>query len=422
MAKNIFRVSAVLTIIGLVSITNHAWAHTPTKSSPHSITQFVQQLWSSNPQIQSLQAEVDKAKANASASGKPLYNPSIKFSGQHVHKEPLENTYTAGISQTVDWAGKRTARKQVGQANLTATQALLANTKLTVAIQALQSLADYQTQKAIVHTVQKQTLLLKRFDEQAHKRFKAGDIARDEVNQANLAYANILGQLGEARAQLSQSEQKLEALTNQTVRHWPNLPTHLPNVQKPNTTQKALWLKQLPIMQSLTARVISAQAGIRVAQTNAKPDPTVSVTGGEEDHKALVAANVSIPLFIRNNYQAQIVAAGANLTAIEQMRINQYREAKAALSGSLKRYAVLRKAYAQWDQISRPSLSKGIILLNRLWRAGELNTTNYLVQLKQRLDSQITGHRLLGNAWHAWFEELQASDQLTSWLHHRYKA
>ena len=408
--------------VGLLSSVNVAWAsHTLTKHSTTSapvLMRFVQQLWASNPKIQSLQAEVDKSQAEASASNQPLYNPNIELAGQRVNKEPLEDTYTAGVSQTIDWAGKRQARTQVGQADLAATQASLADAKLTLAVEALQDLAAYQTQQAIVQTIHEQERLLKRFDEQTRKQFKAGDVAKDAVNQADLAYADILGQLAQARAKLSESAQDLQVLTNQTSKHWPRLPAYLPSTRRATATQQAQWLQQLPAIQTLTAEVNGAQAGVRVAETNAKPDPTVSLTGGEEDHEALVAASVSIPLFVRNNYQAQIVAAGANVTAIEQQRLNRYRAAKAALSGSRQRYSVLRQAYVQWYQVSQPSLNAGIALLNRLWRAGELNTTNYLVQLKQRLDSRITGHRLLGEAWQAWFAELQANNQLVVWLHH----
>ena len=173
---------------------------------------------------------------------------------------------------------------------------------------------------------------------------------------------------------------------------------------------------QLPTMRVLTSQEQSSQAGIKVAQTETRPDPTLQLKGGEEDHQALVGVGISIPLFVRNNYQAQVLAASAQATAIAQLRLNQYRESKAALEGSMARYGELRRAYLEWKQVSQHSLNGGMALLDKLWSAGELSATDYLVQVKQRLDSAIAGQNLLGNAWGAWFKQLQASGRLNDWF------
>ena len=55
-------------------------------------------------------------------------------------------------------------------------------------------------------------------------------------------------------------------------------------------------------------------------------------------------------------------------------------------------------------------------LIERLWQTGEINSTDYIVQLKQRIDSQIAGVELKGRAWQAWSEWLRASGQVESWL------
>ena len=41
-------------------------------------------------------------------------------------------------------------------------------------------------------------------------------------------------------------------------------------------------------------------------------------------------------------------------------------------------------------------------LLDRLWQAGELNTTDYLVQLKQALDTEVSAIEQHGRMWRAW--------------------
>ena len=74
----------------------------------------------------------------------------------------------------------------------------------------------------------------------------------------------------------------------------------------------------------------------------------------------------------------------------------------------------LYAAMNRWQHASKHSLDGGIELLNRLWSAGELSTTDYLVQLKQRIDSQIAGQELNGKAWQMWFSVMEASGQLNT--------
>jgi len=206
------------------------------------------------------------------------------------------------------------------------------------------------------------------------------------------------------------------AISQTTSRYWPRLPSHLPKPLKPSSSTQQNWLQKLPVLRVYSARVAAAQARVRVAQTETKPDPTISLRGGTEDKELLVGGSLSIPLFIRNNFQDQVRAANYQEIAVEQMRMNVYRQIKTALEGGLSRYQILYGATHRWQQASKHSLEGGIDLLNRLWTAGELTTTNYLVQLKQRIDSQIAGVELKGKAWQMWFSLMDASGQLNVWL------
>ena len=52
----------------------------------------------------------------------------------------------------------------------------------------------------------------------------------------------------------------------------------------------------------------------------------------------------------------------------------------------------------------------------RLWRAGELSTADYLLQLKQTLDTALAGAELEGRLWRRSTDYLAATGQLESWL------
>ncbi|MFN3233849.1 MAG: TolC family protein [Gammaproteobacteria bacterium] len=384
--------------------------------TPASIQQFIQYVWRTNPAIQSAQSEVARAGADFSQSQRPIYNPSLELEAEHVRKEPFEDTYTAGISQTIDLFNKRGARAAVGQHSFIESKANLSAQQLALATQTLKALAEYRTVQAVVQLAKRRTQLLRRFKDQNARKFKSGDIAQDALDQASLAYAEAISQQADAEVVLTRAKQHLIAISQTASKYWPRLPRRLPKPLRPSSVTQQAWLRTLPILQVYSARVATAQASVRVARTEAKPDPTISLRGGTEDKEPLVGGSISIPLFIRNNFQDQVRAANHQAIAVEQMRMNVYRQVKAALQGDLSRYRILYVAMNRWQHASKHSLDGGIELLNRLWSAGELSTTDYLVQLKQRIDSQIAGQELNGKAWQMWCSVMEASGQLNTWL------
>lgn len=383
---------------------------------PIAIKKFIDYVWQTNAVIQSAQSEVARADADFSQSQRPIYNPSVDLEAERVRKEPFEDTYTAGVSQTIDLFNKRGALTAVGKYGFAEAKSNLSAQQLALATQVLKALVDYRTAQSVVQLAKRRTQLLRRFKEQNVRKFKSGDIAQDALDQASLAYAEAISQQADEEVALTRAKQQLIATTQTPSWYWPQLPRQLPKPLRVSAPEQQVWLRQLPIIQVYNARVATAQAVVRVAQTKAKPDPTISLRGGTEDKELLVGAGLSIPLFVRNNFQDQVRAANHRAIAIEQIRMNIYRQVKAGLQGDLSRYQILYAAFHQWRRTSKHSLQGGMDLLNRLWSAGELSTTDYLVQLKQRIDSQIAGQELKGKAWQMWFSVMKASGQLNPWL------
>jgi len=267
----------------------------------------------------------------------------------------------------------------------------------------------------VVDLAIRRTHLLKKFEQLTEKKYAVGDLGQAALDQSRLALSEAIAQQANAEISLSQAKEALAAITNRTANAWPALSSHLPRPpQLPKDPTRLL--QQLPSIQILNYRTNMANALIKVAETNTRPDPTISLRGGQEDKKALIGLSFSIPLFVRNNFQDQVRSASQEAIAIDKARLNAYWQAKARLQGATSRYDVLYRAYKQWGNVSAGSLHAGIKLLDKLWSAGEINTTDYLIQLKQRIDSQIAGTELQGQTWQAWFLWLDASGNLDHWL------
>jgi len=126
--------------------------------------------------------------------------------------------------------------------------------------------------------------------------------------------------------------------------------------------------------------------------------------------------SLSIPLFVRNNFSAEVDVANAQAIQREQSAHNIYRISRARLISTAQRFELERQAWSDWLQTGQTSLESQVQLLERLWRVGELSTADYLVQVKQTLDTRTAAVELHGSLWQAWFQWLAASGQTESWL------
>ena len=147
-----------------------------------------------------------------------------------------------------------------------------------------------------------------------------------------------------------------------------------------------------------------------------RPDPTFSLIGGQEDDETLVGLNVSIPLFVRNGFKHEVTAAVAQHSQAQQIADDIQRRAYARLISAAERYELSQGAWRDWERTGRVSLTRQADQLRRLWEAGEISTTDYLVQIRQTIDVQESALDLGQALWRAWFEWLTASGQLDAWV------
>lgn len=376
---------------------------------------FIEQVLENNPAILAAKSNVSAAKARQFASGQPLYNPELLAEKQSA----LENTTSIGVNQTIDWSGKRGAREQVGCANVLVAKAQLADLRQQLASEILGALAKYQSEQRVVILAKKRTSFLQQFVMHTKKLYKNGDVARVDLDLAQLALSEALTQQAEAEVNANQALQVLRATTGFSKTSWPILSSSLPKISLDSIDVDRLTYKS-PAVLVLNQQYQTARARIKLADRDRYPDPTIGIQGGESsadgESKRLVGVTLSIPLFVRNSYRAEVDAANFDAMEAADKRTDIVRRVRAEIKSSGERYQILYSATQQWQQVSGKPLSDGMGLIERLWQAGEMNTTDYLVQLKQRVDSEIAGVELKGRAWEAWVAWLRASGQVENWL------
>ncbi|MDX2457000.1 MAG: TolC family protein [Gammaproteobacteria bacterium] len=391
----------------LVSI---AVAGIPDVADP-ALSDWINEVISQNPEMQAAQAAVDAASGRLRAANQPLFNPELEF-----EYENTDTTTTAGgLNQAIDWADKRGARTAVADFEQTAADAELQSIRQTLATGLLQALADWHTASAVNRVSEKQTTLMTRFARLAERRRKAGDLNQVELDLAHLVAAEAAFEQAKASENLIRAHQAVTALTGSDGPGWPPFTEQLPDVDPQHVDVDRL-LNDLPLIHAGLAQVSAARAAVALRVREKKPDPTVGFRIGKEDSDTLTGLTFSVPLFVRNTYSAEVDVANASLIRTEREAINLRRQSRASIIAASRIYQTSRLAWKTWEASGAPRLSKRTDLLGRLWQAGEISTTDYLVQLKQALDTEVSAIEQHGRMWQAWAGWLAASGQVDRWL------
>ncbi len=400
----------LLPVTGL-SATTGATNNNTAKPEP-ALSRLVKNVLADYPRVEAARAALAAASARRSAAGQSLYNPSLELD---VENGDIKRR-TLGVAQTLDWGDKRGALVRIAEADERVAKARLRLTREELAWETLSALGQFHTAQARSRLAERRAMLMTRFENLTVKRRQAGDLEQSALDLARLAL--VRAQMARARiaAALADSGQRLNALVGEVRTVWPNLPVAFADETNIAAVPTAQVLQALPGMQVLQARVAAARSTLSLRQRARQADPTLSLRGGREGSKALIGLSISVPLYVRNSYSAEAKVAAAELIKVQREAQDAYRQSHSRLVSARQRLTLTQSAWKTWGQTGEGSLDSHLGLLERVWRAGEMSTTDYLVQLNQALDTRDEALHLRGDLWRAWFDWLRATARIESWL------
>jgi cobalt-zinc-cadmium efflux system outer membrane protein len=376
-----------------------------------------------HPSVLAAKSAVDSAGYQVIAADKALYNPELEIDAETAE---TDSAYI-GLSQTIDWGDTRGARTDMAASQRTAARFGFESKRREIADKLLSGLSDYHTSTALKALAQQGEKLMQQSASLAKRRFDAGDLGKVEVDLANLTYAQARFKLADAISQQARATQKLIALTGRVNKNWPQMLAEFPDpaASSPVQTQPLAQtqaqdigntVQRLPQMRAITSRVKAAQANVKVQSGQGTINPTIAIRAGKEEQDTLLGLNLSIPLQVRNNFQAEVDSANAEMILAEREAIDAFRQLKSRLEIATVSYGLSRDAWLAWQQSGADTLNEQITLLERLWKTGELSTTNYLIQLKQALETKASAIEQRGRMWTDWSAWLLASGKVKQWL------
>jgi cobalt-zinc-cadmium efflux system outer membrane protein len=373
----------------------------------------LREAWEAHPQSRQTEATLAAANARVESAGRPLYNPEVDLDAE---REGVDRTTTAGISLTLDLSGKRRARTGAATARLEQVTAEAQLRRRDFTRQWFSSWAALTTAQERVRIGERRLALVSRFAGLADKQFATGDISGLERDLALLARDEAEAEQSQLLSELAEAESLFRAVGGDPATA---TALALPSDALPTPTSAAVAVEQLPEWQAAHAAATVAQAEIDVAKRNRIADPTVGVRGGRVDsgpvQDNVVGVSLSVPLFLRNSYRAEVVAAQADAAAADAEAARVQLTLAAEQRRAVASYAAAHAAWLRWSKSKGTDTERRAALLERLWREGEVSTADYLLQLKQTLDTELAGAELEARLWRGFTDYLAATGQLERW-------
>jgi len=384
------------------------------QSAPGELRQFIEQIIPGHPRYVAAQAELGVARAQYNAADNAIYNPELYLDAEKTDIQ----TSIIGLSQTIDWGDQQGARTQIFKFRLIAAEAKFQRERQQLIQDLFITLNNYQIKTRLAELSNQRLEIMKDFYDISQKRYTVGDLSQVELDLAQLAYSEAVFKNALILSDQVRAEQSFYALyslgTGLTSSSLPDLSFDFQNIKFP--TDLDTFLMTLPQMRMLRANVDASKYVIDLRQGESSADPTIALRGGKEDEETLAGLTLTIPLNIRNTFRAEIVAAREEYLQAEQLAQQAYRNIRRDIKSLTRHYQLTFSAWRQWQASGQVSVKRQLKFLKRLWQAGDISTTDYLVQIKQNLDTQSAGIELNSTLWVSWLTWLEATAQIESWL------
>ena len=380
--------------------------------SPYS---FVQEVLNAHPALGAARRRLEAASITARGQDQAVYNPELELRYENDREDPSLSDVRLEVRQSIDWFNKRGAQTAVSASEREMVAAELNAVRKHVAVEVLRALVDVLMNSEQAKLAQRQLTLVDQFLLAEEKRLEVGDAGRVAVDLAQLARAEASARTVTADLERRDAEQRLRVASRLQPRIWPTLPDRLP-VLSEDLLVEAL-IDDLPEVMIANRRSKRAERNVELVDRLRRPDPKLgSEFEYSKDDGVTAIFTIGIALPVRNTYRYQVEAARSHSLAADFDAQDARVQAAMAADAAARNYRASAAAWREWEANTLSSLSEGLSRLDRQRSAGDISATNYLLQLKQRLDTRLAGVRLLQHAWNDWVTWLEATGRWEAWL------
>ncbi len=343
-------------------------------------------------------ADADRRAAESALLEAKTYpfNPELSVeAGPSRNPEQSSSDASVALRQTLELGGKRSKRVAVANARLEAEAGRYAWTRLGVAARVRRAYGLAIVARHRVLSSREAEAIASELKAAAEERLRLGAGTLLELNVATAAAGRARAERLSAELGLQEAQIALGAAVGDPRRvELEPAEDRLPAfaaIPEDENTFVAQALAARPDLAAAAREAQAAQAGLRVADSEAIPNLTLGLTQGREglDDSRSTIFGVSLPLPLFNRNQGPRAAARAALyrSSVLEDAVRQAvtREARAAY----RRYTLTRQAVAGFDQDVVEKLGENLSLALQSFQAGKIGLLEFNIVRRELVETRL---------------------------------
>ncbi len=352
-----------------------------------------------NPALRKAEADLLAALGEVADGRAPLFNnPQLSAETgrrriQDGGQSGSANDWAIGLSQTIEIAGQRSARRQATSRALEATRQEIEEVRRQIHAEVERRFIDVLALQVRNEIEQRSVGLIENTANVVRKRVEAGEDSKLDGNLATVEAGRARNELGRLQEDLVQARAVLAS-----VLQWlePELPTVTGTLDPRNTSYTLSNLlaaaSNRPAVRALELREQAAQQRLKLERAARYPDVTLGISrikeGGlaGEDKVTTFGVSLPLPLFRRN--AAGVGRAMTELTQASIDRSATQRNTRIELLALWDRYEKLKVRVARLQETVVPRLEENLRLSQTSLQAGAIGVSAWILAQRQVLDGQ----------------------------------
>ena len=285
---------------------------------PLTLEQLLDEALRNNPELRALSASADAARGEV-VTAATWQNPELSVSPKLTHtrseggRSSNQFDKEIGLSQTIEFPGKRALRRAVAEKNVEIRELALAGFRSQLSNQVRSAFYRLLVSEQLVSLKENRLTIAKTFVEAARKKVDAGYAPEFEATKAEVERVAAEKELREAQAQRQASAVALTALLGRTPTRSltvsGDLARDLPSPDEATLLAEASLRN--PSLRIQAVEVERTSLGVDLARRSRFPDFTIGPSYETEPDTQFYTLGLSLPLPFWDRKQGEIVTAEA---------------------------------------------------------------------------------------------------------------
>jgi cobalt-zinc-cadmium efflux system outer membrane protein len=389
--------------------TPHPTGGTPVPLTPAFINQLADELHTNSPALAAAFARTNAAARAVSAVRTwedPMARGGYMFADDQDMMRMEDGDVFYGVEQKLPLWGKPQAMRRMAQAELGVVAADADLRFQTLRFELAKALLRAALAAEILAIGEEDLAWAGKMQTAADARYRSGAGTLTEVLRLQNEQARRADQLTTARAQLRQEEIALNRLLNRPAdTRWPRLV--LPEVAAPVVYSERL--VQLardnePRLRKMRGEVRMADAAVNKARRERYPEVGVGVNARNDSsngdwRQTEVMLNVSLPIFNRGRYRADIAREEARRQAAELDVVDMELGVREEVHGLTVKIDAARREVLLYRREITPRSEQALAAAQSAWQSGNGMFLDVLEARRMLLEARLMSARALAEQW-----------------------